>query len=103
MYLSSTTLLELLKIIEIQSTYRGLLSSSCGGLKPLAASEGPKGDFGGHMDEQTDRRTTGLRDLDVQLFLVVFTQVDVPRDALLETYEMILYWSGYKTLLTYRL
>ena len=69
----------------------------------MAASEGPKGDFSGHMDEQTNIQTTGLRELDVQLFLVVFTQVDVPRDALLETYEMILYWSGYKTLLTYRL
>ena len=41
-------------LLEIQPPYGGLLSSSCGGLEPSAASEGPKGDFA--------RRTNGLTD-----------------------------------------
>ena len=38
----------------------GLLSSSCGLVQPLAAIEGPFGDFGG----QTNGQTTCLRELD---------------------------------------
>ena len=41
----------------------------------MAATEGPygrKGDFAGRMVGQTDRRTTGLRDLNMSLFRVLF-------------------------------
>ena len=41
---------------KVQPPYGGLLSSSCRGQWPF----GPKGDFAG----RTDKRTTGLRELD---------------------------------------
>ena len=50
--------------LEIQPPHGGLLSSFCEGLQPSAATQGtlgPKDDF----DEQTDKRTTDLRELDI--------------------------------------
>ena len=43
--------------------YGGLLSRSCGGLQPLAATKGP---FGPEIlsEERTNIRTTALKDLD---------------------------------------
>ena len=55
---------KLFKSFKVQPPYGRLLSSSCVGLQPLAATEGPfgpKGDFGG--------RTTGLRELDIESYL----------------------------------
>ena len=48
----------LLLLSEIPPPYTGLLSSSCGGLQPLAAPEGPfrppKDNFARQTDDQTD-------------------------------------------------
>ena len=55
-------------LFEIQPSFGGLLSSSCGGLQPLAASEGPfrpKGDFADRTDGQ---KNNGFRGLDMGNF-----------------------------------
>ena len=52
--------------LEIQPPYGRLHSSSCGGLQPLVATEGPLGpndDYAGRADGRTDGRATGLREL----------------------------------------
>ena len=58
------TFLYLLVFFVLKATtgyYRGLLSSSCGGLGAF----GPKDDFTGRTNGQMDGRTMGLRELDV--------------------------------------
>jgi hypothetical protein len=57
-------------ILEIQLPYGGFHSSSCGGLQPLAAMEGPFRPKGEFLDGRTYGRTMGLRELDMHI--VVF-------------------------------
>ena len=46
---------ELYMTLECSAPYEGLLSSSCGGLGPF----GPKVDFAGRTDEQTNGQREG--------------------------------------------
>ena len=51
--------------LQVQPPYRGLLSSSCGGLQPSAAPEkplGPKANFAGQTDGRKTEQTSGRAD-----------------------------------------
>ena len=54
-----------IKELEIQPPYGELLSSSCGGMQHLAASDGPLDPKVILLDGQTEKRTTGVWELDI--------------------------------------